>query len=55
MQMITGLHILGQPPEEEQFVEYLFALTKLENGAVPSLPKTLATCMTMSIIRCWKQ
>ena len=42
LQMTTGLHILGNPPEGEKLIEYLFALTKLENGSVPSLPKTLA-------------
>lgn len=42
MQMTTGLHIMGDPPEGEALIEYLFALTRLENGSVPSLPKVLA-------------
>ena len=42
MQMTTGLHVLGQPPAGEHFVEYLFALTKLENGEIPSLAKTVS-------------
>lgn len=43
MQMTTGLHILGNPPSGEKLIEYLFALTKLENGSIPSLPKVLAS------------
>ena len=42
MQIHNGLHILGLPPLDEEFLEYLWQLTRLENGAVPSLPKTLA-------------
>ena len=42
MQIHNGLHILGQPPRDEEFLEYLWQLTRLENGNVPSLPKTLA-------------
>lgn len=42
LQIRVGLHILAQPPVEEELVEYLFALTRLENGKVPSLTKTLA-------------
>lgn len=42
MQMTTGLHIMGNPPAGDKLTEYLFALTRLENGQVPSLPKTLA-------------
>ena len=41
--MTTGLHILGNPPAGEKLIEYLFALTKLENGSIPSLPKVLAS------------
>lgn len=42
MQISVGLHIMGQVPEGEEMEEYLFALTKLENGKVPSLAKELA-------------
>lgn len=42
MQIHTGLHILGQPPQDDEFTEYLLALTKLENGSIPSLTKTVA-------------
>ena len=42
MQMSIGLHTLGIPPQDEELTEYLLALTKLDNGKVPSLTKTLA-------------
>lgn len=42
MQIRIGLHILGQPPTEKQLDEYLFAMSRLENGKNPSLIKTLA-------------
>lgn len=42
MQMSIGLHTLGIPPEGEELTEYLLALTKLDNGKVPSLTKTIA-------------
>ena len=42
MQISTGLHILGEPPVDQELIEYLLALTKLENGEKPSLLKSLA-------------
>ena len=42
MQISTGLHILGRPPVGEEQTEYLLALTKVDNGKVPSLMKTVA-------------
>lgn len=42
MQISTGLHILGDVPTGEVFREYLMLLTRVENGSVPSLSKTLA-------------
>lgn len=42
MQMTIGLHILGVPPMDEELLEYLLALTKLDNGKIPSLTKTIA-------------
>jgi len=42
MQIRTGLHILGCPPQDEAMIEYLLALTRLENGEIPSLRQTLA-------------
>ncbi len=32
-----GLHVLGQPPEGRQLQEFLAQLTRLDNGAIPSL------------------
>ena len=43
MEVHTGLHILGEPPIEEGLTEYLWLLTRLDNGSVPSLNQTLAT------------
>jgi len=37
-----GLHILGEPPEDERLDEFLVALTRLPNGDVPSLRESLA-------------
>lgn len=42
MQISTGLHVLGAVPEDQDFREYLLLLTRVENGNVPSLLKTLA-------------
>lgn len=42
MQVRTGLHIFGQPPANENMLEMLMLLTRLENGDVPALPKVLA-------------
>ncbi len=42
MQISVGLHTLGEVPEGEELEEYLFALTKLENGKIPSLAKEMA-------------
>ncbi len=42
MQIRVGLHVLGCPPEGDSLLEYLLALTRLANGAIPSLPETVA-------------
>lgn len=42
MQMSVGLHILGENPSDEEIVDYILALTRTENGKVPSLFKLLA-------------
>lgn len=42
MQIRVGLHILGNLPVGDQLIEYLLALTKVENGAIPSLPQAIA-------------
>lgn len=44
MQVRIGLHILGQPPQDDNLLEYLLLLTRLENGDVPSLMQVLASC-----------
>ena len=43
MQIRMGLHILGCPPEGEDLREFLLVLTRVENGDVPSLPKTVCS------------
>ena len=42
MEVHVGLHILGQPPVEEGLTEYLWMLTRLNNGDVPSLNQVLS-------------
>ncbi|BBB91831.1 MAG TPA: cobaltochelatase subunit CobN [Methylomusa anaerophila] len=42
MQIRTGLHTLGRPPAGDTLIEYLLALTRVDNGDVPSLAQTLA-------------
>jgi cobaltochelatase CobN len=36
-----GLHTLGAPPKGERLIEFLAQLTRLDNGAVPSLRESL--------------
>ncbi len=42
MQIRVGLHVLGDAPRDENLLEYLLALTRVDNGEVPSLAQTLA-------------
>ncbi|MDY4921179.1 MAG: cobaltochelatase subunit CobN [Phascolarctobacterium sp.] len=42
MEVHTGLHIMGQPPEEEQLVDYLWLLLRLDNGDIPSLTQAIS-------------
>ena len=42
MQMHTGLHILGDPPANDELISFIVELIKQENGKVPSLTKTIA-------------
>ncbi len=44
-QIKDGLHTLGLPPTSEQMIGLLCALTRLDNGAVPSLRRTLAEAL----------
>ncbi|MFB6127341.1 MAG: cobaltochelatase subunit CobN [Halolamina sp.] len=41
-QIRMGLHELGEPPAGERLVEYLVALTRLENPGAPSLRESVA-------------
>ena len=41
-QIRMGLHTLGEPPESDRLVEYLIALTRLENPGGPSLRESVA-------------
>ena len=41
MSIRTGLHILGQAPQQETLLGYLLALTRVEQAEQPSLPKLL--------------
>lgn len=44
-QIKDGLHTLGEPPTAGQMVGLLCALTRLDNGAVPSLRRALAEAL----------
>jgi len=41
-QIRKGLHTMGEPPEGDRLVEYLVALTRLENPGAPSLRESVA-------------
>ena len=41
-QIRMGLHTMGEPPEADRLVEYLIALTRLENPGGPSLRESVA-------------
>lgn len=43
-----GLHILGQPPEDERLNDFLFQLTRLSNGEIPSLRESVADLTAQS-------
>lgn len=43
MQVHTGLHILGKSPENEQLIDYLCLLIRLDNGSIPSLNQAVAS------------
>ncbi|HSF34327.1 MAG TPA: cobaltochelatase subunit CobN, partial [Candidatus Tectomicrobia bacterium] len=46
-QIRDGLHILGRVPEGEDRLNLLLALTRLENGVVPSLRRAVAEAMDL--------
>jgi hydrogenobyrinic acid a,c-diamide cobaltochelatase (EC 6.6.1.2)/cobaltochelatase CobN subunit (EC 6.6.1.2) len=41
-QIRLGLHTMSEPPADDRLVEYLVALTRLENGNTPSLRESVA-------------
>ncbi|WP_248898020.1 cobaltochelatase subunit CobN [Haloplanus halobius] len=41
-QIRLGLHTMGEPPIDDRLVEYLVALTRLENPGAPSLRESVA-------------
>jgi cobaltochelatase CobN len=41
-QIRMGLHTMGEPPVDDRLVEYLIALTRLENPGAPSLRRSVA-------------
>lgn len=41
-QIRDGLHVLGEPPTDSRLEEFLVTLTRLSNGAVPSLRQSIA-------------
>ena len=41
-QIRMGLHTMGEPPESDRLIEYLVALTRLENPGAPSLRESVA-------------
>lgn len=43
MEVHTGLHILGEAPQNEQLIDYLWLLLRLDNGDVPSLTQAICS------------
>ena len=41
-QIRKGLHTMGEPPDDDRLVQYLVALTRLENPGAPSLRESVA-------------
>ena len=48
-QIRDGLHILGQPPENEQLVDMLVSLTRLPNQVIPGLQAEIAKLADLNI------
>ncbi|THE63485.1 cobaltochelatase subunit CobN [Salinadaptatus halalkaliphilus] len=44
-QIRLGLHTMSEPPADERLVEYLVALTRLENPGAPSLRESVAEAL----------
>ncbi|MCH8898393.1 MAG: cobaltochelatase subunit CobN, partial [Chloroflexi bacterium] len=45
VQIKDGLHTLGEPPTDEQLVGLMSALTRLDNGGIPSLRRSIAEAL----------
>lgn len=43
MEVHTGLHILGEAPQGEQLIDYLWLLLRLDNGDIPSLTQAICS------------
>jgi len=48
-QIRDGLHVLGQPPEGDQLVDLLLALTRLDNMEAPSLRAAVARSLGLDL------
>jgi cobaltochelatase, CobN subunit len=44
-----GLHVFGRPPKEKKLDEMIYSLTRLENGSVPSMRKTVASLLDIDL------
>jgi len=44
-----GLHIFGLPPQGPRLCEMIYALTRLENGTIPSLRECIAKTLDLSL------
>ena len=55
MEVHTGLHIMGQPPEDQQLEDYLWLLLRLDNGNIPSLTQAIAALYTFRRSRMMNQ
>ena len=50
-QIRGGLHVFGQPPADDALVDTVLAVTRLSQGAVPSLRATVATSLGIELDR----
>ena len=48
-QIRGGLHVLGQPPDGEALIDTVLAVTRLPQGAVPSLRTTVAASLEVAL------
>jgi cobaltochelatase CobN len=50
-QIRMGLHTMGEPPDGDRLIEYLVALTRLENPGAPSLRESVAGVLGVDVDR----